>query len=752
MNLPIEAIESPPVAQRPASPETPLASYLDVLVANRWMIFGVTVLFAIVGTLYVLFKPPVYQADITVQVEEEAPAGGGGGRTFLGDVSAIFDVKPAASGEMEVLRSRMVVGPAVDAFGLATNAQPKYFPIIGKWFAQRADKITVPSFLKFGGYAWGHEKIEIGKLEVPPELVSERMEIVKVGEGMYSLRDNVNDRAFQGRVGQDERFEVPNGVINIRVDSLVGATGTRYNVTRFSKLVETERLQGNMGIFERGRQSGVIGVTLQGQEPVMTAAILNEIGREYVRQNVNRKAEQAEKSLTFLDTQLPLLKQQLDQAEQRYSSLRNSRGTIDLGEESKLVLAQSVDAETKLTELRSRRSELATRFAGSHPSIQAIDRQIALLTSDSTRLNTRIRTLPTLEQDIVRLSRDVTVNTELYTALLNNAQQLRLIKAGKVGNVRLLDNAAVPELPIGPKPALIIAVAALIGAILAILFAFVRNALFGGLSDPDEVERFTGLPVLATIPYSDEQDKLWRKSRRKNAQGGALLAQSNGNAPSIESLRGFRSVLQMAMRDTDNNIVVFTGPVAGVGKSFVSANFAFIQAAIGKRVLLIDADFRRGQLNKYYGTGTERGLFEVLAGTVPLKDVRKRNMSNGVDFISTGNVTFDPSELLASPAFGECLDALSSQYDIVIIDTAPVLACSDAAVVGSHAAAVMIVTREGMNTVGEIRETEKRLTQAGAPVAGVLFNGLKLVPGKLGYRSKYGRYRYARSDYYSTTT
>ena len=208
----------------------------------------------------------------------------------------------------------------------------------------------------------------------------------------------------------------------------------------------------------------------------------------------------------------------------------------------------------------------------------------------------------------------------------------------------------------------------------------------------------------------------------------------------------------MAMRDTDNNIVVFTGPVAGVGKSFVSANFAFIQAAIGKRVLLIDADFRRGQLNKYYGTGTERGLFEVLAGTVPLKDVRKRNMSNGVDFISTGNVTFDPSELLASPAFGECLDALSSQYDIVIIDTAPVLACSDAAVVGSHAAAVMIVTREGMNTVGEIRETEKRLTQAGAPVAGVLFNGLKLVPGKLGYRSKYGRYRYARSDYYSTTT
>jgi tyrosine-protein kinase Etk/Wzc len=742
MNLPIEAIETVP----PRPTEKPLASYLDVLVSNRWPIFLFTVLFALFGLVYLLLSPPVYRADIAVQVEEESPTAA---KSLLGDVSSIFDVKPAASGEMELIRSRAVVEPAVDHFNLYVQAKPRYFPVIGEWLAKQSSSFQVPEPLRFGGYAWGPEHINVAALDVPDRLLGKRLEITAQPRNAYTVTDPASNKTFTGTVGKDEKFEVPGGAIQIRVDAMDGAVGTRFEARRYSRLAETEALQARMGIFERGRQSGVIGVTLEGINPVLTASILNEIGQEYVRQNVNRKAAQAEKSLAFLDTQLPALKKELDASEVRYNSLRNTRGTIDLGEESKLILQQSTSTQTKLFDLKSRRQELATRFSASHPSIEAIDRQIASLTNELKGMTDRISRVPNLEQDVVRLQRDVAVNSQLYTALLNNAQQLRLVKAGKVGNVRLVDSAAVPETPVRPKPVLVMAVAVLLGAIFGVFVAFVRNALFGGLTDPDEVERFTGLPVLATIPYSDEQERLWKKSRRKNAVAGALLARSNSNTPSIESLRGFRSVLQVSMRQAHNNIVVFTGPVAGVGKSFLSANFAFIQAAIGKRVLLIDADFRKGQLNKYYGTGRENGLFEVLAGTVPLADVRKRNIANGVDFISTGNVTFDPSELLAAPAFGDCLAALSAQYDIVIIDTAPVLASSDAAVVGSHASAVLVVVRSGVNTVGEIHETEKRLVQAGAPVSGVLFNGLRLSYNRFSYRSKYGRYRYSRSDYYS---
>ncbi|RXN93251.1 tyrosine protein kinase [Achromobacter aloeverae] len=729
-------------------PETPMTSYMDVLLANRGMIILVTLLATLLGLAYFMLATPVYQSDIAVQVEEETPTAA---KSMLGDVSSIFDVKQATSGEMEILRSRLVVGHAVDYYQLYLKAEPRYFPLVGRWLAEHRESFSLPSSITQaipGGYAWGGERIRVNRIDVPNDLIGKKLDVIALGAGAYELIEPVNGRRFEGHVGQLERFQVPGGTIDVQIDALEGAPETHFTIIRNSRLEATEAVQSRLGIFERGRQSGVIGVTLQGSDPVLTAAVLNEIGQEYVRQNVNRKTAQAEKSLAFLDQQLPVLKKELDASETRYNALRNARGTIDLGEEAKLVLGQSVAAQNKIFELQTKRQELMTRFAPSHPSIEAIDRQIASLGGDVNRLNTKIKELPDLEQDVVRLVRDVKVNTELYTALLNNAQQLRLVRAGKVGTVRVVDTAVAAEKPLRPKAPIVIGAAAAIGLVLSLIVAFVRNALFGGLSDPEEIERYTGLPVLATIPYSELQDRLWRRSRRKNSRLPALLAQSNGSTPSIESLRSFRTVLQVAMRDTDNNVVVFTGPIAGVGKSFLSANFAFIQAAVGKRILLIDADFRRGHLNRYFATSSDNGLFDVLAGTVPLEAVTKRNIMNGVDFISTGKVTFDPSELLASEAFGECLRALATDYDIVIVDTAPVLSSSDAAVVGAHAAAVMLVVRAGMNTVGEIRETAKRLVAAGAPVAGVVLNGLKLESEGLGYRSKYGRYRYARAAYY----
>ena len=589
----------------------------------------------------------------------------------------------------------------------------------------------------------------MSQLDVPNEWLGKPLRVTTLGDGRYTLFDKITGSTFTGTVGAPQHFVLPGGgALDVHIDALSGRPGTEFTVSRSSRLAAIEDVQARMGIFERGRASGVIGVTLEGNDPALTTAVLNEIGAEYVQQNVNRKAAQAEKSLSFLEQQLPQMKKDLDAAETKYNALRNKRGTIDLSEEAKLILAQSVDAQTKVMELRAKRQDLITRFAPTHPSILAIDRQIASLTGDVNRIGNNIKQLPDLEQDVVRLVRDVRVNTELYTALLNNTQQLKLIRAGKVGNVRILDAAVQPDKPVRPKAAIIILVASAIGLIIGLLSALVRNALFGGLSEPEEVERYTGLPVLAAIPYSDIQDKLWRRSRRKNATVPALLAQSQSNAPPIESLRGFRNVLQASLRQSANNMVMFTGPVAGVGKSFLSANFAFIQGGVGKRVLLIDADFRKGQLNRYFGVPKEDGLFEVLSGTIPLEQVRRHSVSEGVDFISTGAVTFDPSELLASPVFGQTLRELSTQYDMVVLDTAPVLSSPDAAVVGSHAAAVMVVVRSGMNTVGEIRETAKRLIQAGAPVDGVLFNGLKLLPERFGLRSKYGGYRYSRAAYY----
>ena len=132
MSLPIESFEPTAPARQQ---ETPLSSHVDAIFSNRWMIIGITLLALLGAVIYVMMTPSVYQADIIVQVEEEQP--NGQARSLLGDVSAIFDTKTETSGEMEVLRSRMVVGPAVDKFLLYIHARPNYFPVVGAWLAQR---------------------------------------------------------------------------------------------------------------------------------------------------------------------------------------------------------------------------------------------------------------------------------------------------------------------------------------------------------------------------------------------------------------------------------------------------------------------------------------------------------------------------------------------------------------------------------------------------------------------------------------
>lgn len=173
----------------------------------------------------------------------------------------------------------------------------------------------------------------------------------------------------------------------------------------------------------------------------MTANILNEIGDEYVAQNVKRKAAEAEKSLVFLNDLAPQLKTELERAEVKYNEMRNKRGTFDLGEEGKAYLQETVSTEARLLELKQKRDELTTRFAAGHPALQAIDEQVATLKDRAAKIAARVKALPDLEQDTLRLMRDVQVNNELYVDLLNNMQQLKLVKAGKVGNVRLIDNA-----------------------------------------------------------------------------------------------------------------------------------------------------------------------------------------------------------------------------------------------------------------------------------------------------------------------
>lgn len=212
----------------------------------------------------------------------------------------------------------------------------------------------------------------------------------------------------------------------------------------------------------------------------------------------------------------------------------------------------------------------------------------------------------------------------------------------------------------------------------------------------------------------------------------------------IESLRGFRTSLQFAMLSARNNIVMITGPTQEVGKSFVSANFATVLAAIGKKVLLIDSDLRTGKLHRYFGVERNSGLSDVINAEIPLDQIIHKNVVDNVDFISTGCLPPKPAELLAHREFGHILQLLAARYDFVLIDTAPVLVVSDALVVGTHAGTIFNIVRGGQSTVDEIEEAVKRLNQAGHTVTGTVFNDMKPHSVRYGYGTGYDAYRYVK--------
>ncbi|MGE8365892.1 polysaccharide biosynthesis tyrosine autokinase [Cupriavidus sp.] len=717
-------------------------SYVDVLVRYRRTFLVVAGGVICAGLVYAMLAKPVYRADIVVQVEDSNAGAGAAGKQTA-NVTPVFDVKPAASAEIELLRSRMVVGKAIDSLRLDIKASPRYFPVVGQAIASYNKELSAPGLFGWGGFAWGQESISVPSLEVPPKLADRTIQLTALGGKQYRVSFASNDVKSTGTVGQPLTIDTPQGKVSMLVSELDGRPGSVFYVQQIPRAAAIEELQESLMILERGKQSGVIGMTLEGNSAEKTAAILNEIGAEYVEQNVRRKAAEAEKSLAFLDRQLPQLKQQVEAAESRYNAMRNQRGTIDLSEESKLILGQSVQIQTRLQDLKQKRQELIARFTSNHPTIEIMDSQIASLNAQLNGVTGKIQKLPDVEQNVLRLMRDVKVSTELYQSLLNDTQQLRLVKASKVGTARLVDAAEVPLKPVRPNRSMIAGVALVLGLLLGLLAVVVRRLLDGGVSDADEVEKSTGLTVYSTIPFSAQQARPEAARKASGKDGGRcdVLAHLEPGDPAIESLRSLRTALQFALAGSRSRVVVVTGPAPGVGKSFVCANFAAVLASGGKRVVLVDADLRRGSLNHRFGVARSPGLSEVLTG-MPLNQAIRRQVMPGLDVIPTGTEPPHPADLLLGEELDTLLDTLKAQYDVVLIDTPPVLAASDAGILAAKAGAVFMVTRADQTTVGEITAANRAIQQAGGEIKGVLFNGLR-IDGRW-YRAHYhfGKYRY----------
>jgi tyrosine-protein kinase Etk/Wzc len=736
------ALPMPPLEEE--SEGINLVEYLDILIDNRWLIAGVVAVALCLGAAYALFGKPVYEANLAVQVEDSGNSAG----SFLGDAaSSLLSVKTPAAGEIEIIRSRAILGQAVENTKLYISARPRYAPVVGSWLARRASELSDPGFMGLSGYVSGTEQIVVPQFDVPANLEEKPFTLTVKANNQYELSHPDMAAPLAGAVGTPLLAELGGARLRLLVRTVNAKPGAQFELVRFSKQKTLLALQDSLKVAEKGKQSGVLDVSWKNPDPERLTQVLNEVGRLYVRQNIERKAAEAEKTLGFLDTALPQFKKQLEQSEDLYNRYRNENGTVSLDDEAKNALSQTVELQAKLLEAQQKRRELSARFTDKHPTLQTLDNQIAAWKGEIAGVDVRIRKMPLLQQNTVQMQRDIKVNTDLYVSLLNSSLQMRLAKEGKVGNVRLLDEAIVPEEPVWPKRSLIFAVALLLGLGAGVAAAIGRNALFGGIRNPSEIELHTGLSVYSSIPLSGAQ-RLIDKSIENRAPGMHVLALQQPEDPAIESLRSLRTALQFTMLEAANNRLLISGATPGVGKTFVSVNFAAITAASGKKVLLIDADLRKGRVNQFFSMPRSPGLSELIAGTIPQDKALRTSVQPNLDVITTGVLPPNPAELLLSESFSQILQKLSPDYDLVIVDTAPVLVAADTASVAPLAGSLLLVARAEKTQLGELNESIRRLAHAGCAANGVILNAMDLSRRHAGSNSyKYGGYRYTHYKY-----
>lgn len=741
-----------PVAQAPQLPrysqnddEIDLRALVANVLGARKLIGGVTAAAFAIGCFYAWVATPIYQVDASVQVEDSKGSALGGA---VKDLEGLFDTKSQATTEIELLRSRMVLGRTVDMLGLDIVAEPEYFPLIGRAVARRHQGLQpANAWLGLGGWAWGGESLKVTRLLVPEAWEGKALTVIAQAGGRYDVLDPRGELLGRGRVGEEFLPVAGQGQVGLFVQALVAKPGVHFTLVKRPRLSTISSLQQQFSASEKGKLSGIIQLTLKGPNAAQAVRTLNTIANQYVRQNVERKSAEAEQTLKYLDQQLPETKQQLEAAEVRFNEYRSRNGTVDVTKESELLLQQSVAAETGLVELQQKRKELLGRFTAEHPSVKALDAQIGAIQAQRSKFAGEVDGLPKTQQEVLRLTRDLQVNQEIYTGLLNNAQQLKVVRGGTVGNVRVIDYAEKPLKPIEPKRSMIVALSLVLGVLLGIVLSALKQALRRGIKEAREIESKLGLSVFATIPQSAMQDQLERSRSRSDGKV-YLLANHDEQDTAIESLRSLRTTLHFASLDARNNVLLIAGPAPGVGKSFVSANLAVVLNKGGERVLLIDADLRRGHLNEYFGRPRGTGLSDYIAGKATLDAVIQSTGLTGFDFIATGSIPPNPSELLLHPNFERLLLDMSSRYDRVIVDAPPVMAVTDAAIIGRHVGTVLMTVRYAQTPLAELEGASRRLQQAGVTVNGVLLNGIDTFAGYgygYGYQYTYA-YRSKNSD------
>jgi tyrosine-protein kinase Etk/Wzc len=721
------------------------SAMLRLMRDHIWEIVLTTVVVFSLAAAYLLIASPIYSADVLIRVDPPEPNALG---LALQNQENMPPPAPSPVTEMGVIRSRSVLEPVIQRFRFDVSVTPRKLPLLG----DIAEKFATPGepsrpWLGLKSYAWGGEQVKIGALDVPKDLEEEKMTLVARDDNTYELRGPQDQVFLQGTVGK----AVSSNGISMRVDALVARPGTEFTVVRWNAVDAIKRFDALIKVGDKVKDSGLVQIEYTDKSAAKAAEVANALGQQYLATAIASRQLNDTTTLAFINGELPRLLGDLRKAEEVLKSFRANSQSMQPTAEAQAYLQGGLDIDRQIATLQLQRTQLLERYTPQSRWVQSVDTQLAQLNSAKANFSGHFNGMPASERQSVDLLRAQKVAETIYLGMVQKAEQLQVRRASTTGGAHIVDQAITPHRPVKPQPILVLPGGLALGIVSGIVLVFMRRHVLTGVTDPRYVERRMSVPVFGEILFSQQQSLLDRTSPGAKSLPGAaaraglpqpvaggaseiqvaaggnrVLAERFPNDNSVEALRAVRTSLARDLAHARNNILMVIGPTPSAGKSFVAANIATLQAEIGARVLLIDADMRRGHLASLFNQSNRGGLSEVLSDRMPLRNALRHTGIEGLSFLSCGSRPDNPAALLARPRFKEVLERLSAQFDLVIFDTPPFLAVTDASIIASEAGASLLVLRSGMQSEEEIEDTIKKMERAEGRIAGAVFNGIPL--------------------------
>jgi tyrosine-protein kinase Etk/Wzc len=736
---------------------------LNLMRDHLWEILASTAIVVALAVAYMFIATPIYSADVLVRVDPPEQNALG---IAIQNQETLPPPAPSPSAEMAVMRSRSVLEPVIERYRFDVSVTPRTVPLLG----DLAEKLATPGqpaapWLGLKSFAWGGERVQIGSLNVPQNLEEEKLKLVALDGGRYELRGPSDEMLIRGTVGSPASS---NGV-SMLVKQLIARPGTVFEVIRWNSLDAVKRFGDVVKVTDKVKDSGLVEIEYSDKSPAKAAEVTNALGQQYLASAVASRQLNDTKTLAFINGELPRLLVDLRNSEQALKSFRASSNSMQPTSEAQAYLQGGIDFDRQIAGLQLQRTQLLERFRPDSRWAQNIDTQLAQLNNAKAAFDGRFRSMPSSERESVDLIRAQKVAETIYLGMVQKAEQLSVRRASTTGGAHIVDAAIRPLRPIKPNRVLVLSGGVVLGFVSGVFLVFMRRHVMIGVTDPLFVERRLSVPVFGEVLFSQQQVRLDPSTAgapRKSLPGAGrttapfprvgpafepldgvsevgatalygastrVLAARFPHDPSVEALRAVRTALARDLAHAPNNVVMVTGPTPSAGKSFVAANLAVLHAEIGSRVILIDADMRRGHLASFFKQRNRGGLSEVLSGRMSLHTGLRHVGIDGMSFLSCGERPNNPGALLMKPGFREVLGRLSKQFDLVIVDTPPFLAVTDASIIASEAGASLLVLRSGMQSEAEIADTVKKLERAEGRIAGAVFNGIPLRRSNRGY-------------------